>query len=108
MTLEAARSSGFDAAETSIIKQDKANYYPGGIDTTLNLVFERSGGRLLGAQGAGGISIAGRINVLAVAITAGMSVAQLNSLDLAYTPSAAPVYDPVLIAAASALKHIKI
>ncbi|MDR1316869.1 MAG: FAD-dependent oxidoreductase, partial [Spirochaetales bacterium] len=35
MTLEAARSSGFDAAETSIIKQDKANYYPGGIDTTL-------------------------------------------------------------------------
>ncbi|MDR1932235.1 MAG: FAD-dependent oxidoreductase [Spirochaetales bacterium] len=107
MSLEAACATGFDAAEASIVKGDKANYYPGGIDAKLNLVFERSGGRLLGAAGIGGISIAGRINLLAAAITAGMTVAQLNGLDLVYTPSVAPVYDPLLIAANSALKYVK-
>jgi NADPH-dependent 2,4-dienoyl-CoA reductase/sulfur reductase-like enzyme len=102
---EAALASGFEAAETSIVKEDKGSYYPGGIETRLNLVFERSGGRLLGARGIGGVSIAGRVNVLAAAITAGMTVEQLNNLDLVYTPSVAPVYDPILIAAGSALKY---
>ena len=43
-------------------------------------------GRLLGAQMVGGESVAGRINVLATALHAGMTATQLESLDLAYTP----------------------
>jgi NADPH-dependent 2,4-dienoyl-CoA reductase/sulfur reductase-like enzyme len=107
LNLRQACEAGFDAAESSIVKGDRASYYPGGEDNHLNLVFERKGGRILGAQGIGSFSVAGRINTLVAAITAGMSVGQLNGLDLLYTPAIAPVYDPLLIAAGGAVKKVK-
>ena len=107
LTVEQAKKAGFDALAVSIIKGDKASYYPGSIDSHITLVFNRKDGRLLGAQGIGGFSIAGRINVLIAAISKGMTVEELNDLDLVYSPSVAPVYDPLLIAAAQALKQVK-
>ncbi len=103
-SLKQALDEGYEAAEHAIVKGDKASYYPGSRDTHLNMVVDTKSGRLLGAQGIGGESIAGRINVLVAAITTGMTVAQLNELDLVYTPSVAPVYDPLLIAASQAMK----
>lgn len=103
-SLEQAIAAGHDAVQHAIIKGDKASYYPGRRDCHLNVVVDTKSGRLLGAQGVGGESIAGRINVLVAAITMGMTVAQLNELDLVYTPSVAPVYDPLLIAASQAMK----
>jgi hypothetical protein len=41
------------------------------------------------------------------AISAYMTVYELNELDLAYAPSVSPVYDPILIAAAVGIKAIK-
>lgn len=106
LNLEKALEAGFDAKSASIVKNDKASYYPGGVDSNITLVFESNGGRILGAQALGGISIAGRINTLVAAISAGMTVSQLNDLDLLYSPSIAPVYDPLLIAATQALKQV--
>lgn len=108
LNLEKAREAGFDARSTSIVKNDKASYYPGGVNSNITLVFEHNGGRILGAQALGGISIAGRINALIAAISAGMTVSQLNDLDFLYSPAIAPVYDPLLIAAAQALKQVVI
>ena len=54
----------------------------------------------------GSESIAGRINVFATAITCGMTIEQINELDLVYAPPVAPVYDPILIAASQALKKV--
>ena len=62
---------------------------------------------MLGAQAVGGPTVAGRINVFATAITAGMTVAQVNELDLVYAPPVAPVYDPILIAASQAVKLVR-
>ena len=107
LTVEQAKKTGFDALSVSIIKGDKASYYPGSIDSRITLVFNRRDGRLLGAQGIGGFSIAGRINVLIAAISKGMTVEELNDLDLVYSPSVSPVYDPLLIAAAQALKQVE-
>lgn len=104
LTLALAREAGFDAVSTLITKLDKASYYPGGKDNSLCLIFDKGTGRLLGAQGIGSESIAGRVNVLAAAITGGMTVKEVSQLDLVYAPSVAPVYDPVLIAATQALK----
>ena len=101
-----ARAHGFDAASSAIVQPDRPGYYPGGRENRLNLVFDRRSGRILGAQGIGGFSVAGRINVLIAAITAGMDLEVLNSLDLLYTPAVAPVYDPLLIAASSAMKKL--
>lgn len=108
LSLERAEAEGYSEAEAvSIKKTDKASYYPGGKDTYLRLIFNKSDGRLLGAQALGGESVAGRINTLAVAISAGMSVKDLSEADLVYAPPVAPVYDPILIAASQAKKHIK-
>lgn len=101
-----ACGAGFDAVATGIVKGDRASYYPGGSNNRLTLVFDRKGGRLLGAQGIGGATVAGRMNVLVAAITTGMTVEELNKLDLVYSPSVAPVYDPILIAASQALKSL--
>lgn len=102
-----AKREGFDAVSCTIVKSDRASYYPGGIDTRMTLVFEQKGGRLLGAQALGGPTAAGRVNVLVAAIAAGMTVQQLGELDLVYSPSVAPVYDPILIAASQALKLVQ-
>ncbi|WP_312641277.1 FAD-dependent oxidoreductase [Hydrogenoanaerobacterium sp.] len=106
LSLNEALDAGYDAVSSSIMKGDRASYYPGSADNYITLVFERKGGRLLGAQGVGSFSVAGRMNVFVAAITAGMTVEQLNDLDLVYSPSVAPVYDPILIAASQALKKV--
>lgn len=107
LSLEQADAAGFDAVSSMITKMDRASYYPGGRDNQIFLIFERKTGRLLGAQGMGSESIAGRINVLATAITCGMTVDEVNELDLVYAPPVAPVYDPILIAASQALKRVE-
>jgi pyruvate/2-oxoglutarate dehydrogenase complex dihydrolipoamide dehydrogenase (E3) component len=69
------------------------------------LIVERSTGRLLGAQMAGETA-AKRIDVLAAALHAKMTVADVEQLDLSYAPPFAPVYDPILVAASVALKDL--
>lgn len=103
---EQARQAGFEVVSSVITKADKASYYPGGKPNMICLILEQRTGRLLGAQGIGSESIAGRINVFATAITCGMTVAKINELDLVYAPPVAPVYDPILIAAGQAMKKV--
>ena len=106
LSLHQALAENLDAHQVTITNKDKAGYYPGGEENTLTLVFEKPAGRILGAQGMGGFSVVGRINVLATAITAGLGLDELNQVDYIYTPSVAPVYDPILIAAENGLKRL--
>ncbi len=96
----------FETATCKITKGDRASYYPGSNDSHLYLVFDKQSGQILGAQGVGGNSIAGRINVFVTAITCKMTVLEVNELDLVYAPPVAPVYDPILIAASQAIKMV--
>ncbi|QQO10137.1 FAD-dependent oxidoreductase [Breznakiella homolactica] len=107
LTEDQARKAGFAPVSSMITKSDRASYYPGSRDAKLRLTFDENTGVLLAAQGAGSESIAGRINVLVAAITAGMTVMQLEELDLVYAPPVAPVYDPILIAASQGIKLVK-
>ena len=106
LTLSQAKAAGYDAVSSVITKGDRASYYPGSRDNKLCLILDRKMGRLLGAQGIGSESVAGRINVFVAAITCGMTVDEINELDLVYSPSVAPVYDPILIAASQAMKKV--
>lgn len=106
LSKDQAVKEGYDAASVTITKMDRASYYPGGRDNHICLILDKKTGRLLGAQGIGSESVTGRINVLATAITCGMTVEEINELDLVYAPPAAPVYDPILIAASQAMKKV--
>jgi NADPH-dependent 2,4-dienoyl-CoA reductase/sulfur reductase-like enzyme/rhodanese-related sulfurtransferase len=72
-----------------------AGYYPGAEQMTLKLLFDPQSGRVLGAQGVGGAGVDKRIDVLAVAIQAGMTVFDLEEVELAYAPQFGSAKDPI-------------
>jgi len=88
-----------DFETTTITGGSRAHYYPDSTPITIKLVVEKSSRRLLGAQIIGKADIAKRLDVLATAITAKMTVEDIGMLDLTYAPPFAPVYDPIHVAA---------
>jgi CoA-dependent NAD(P)H sulfur oxidoreductase len=99
--LAEARAAGLDAVATDVVSRSRAKYYPGASPLHVRLVHTPEG-RLLGGQLAGREGVAKRIDVLATALHAGLTVTDLAALDLSYAPPFAPVYDPVLAAAVKA------
>ncbi len=75
-----------------------AGYYPGAEAMTLKLLFDPESGRVLGAQAVGGAGVDKRIDVLAVAIQAGMTVFDLEEMELAYSPQYGSAKDPINMA----------
>lgn len=84
-----------------------ASYYPGAIPMTIKLLFARDSGKVLGAQIVGYDGVDKRIDVIATAIRAGMSVFDLEKLELAYAPPYSSAKDPVNIAGFTAANIIK-
>ena len=72
------------------------------------MLAERGTGRVLGAQIVGREGAAKRIDVVATAIWAGLTVADVAQLDLGYAPPFSPVWDPVLIAARQAAAQLRV
>ncbi len=75
-----------------------AGYYPGAREMHIKLLFTKPQGRILGAQIVGSDGVDKRIDVFAVAIRAGMTVFDLQELELAYAPPYGSAKDPVNIA----------
>lgn len=94
-----ATEAGFAFTSTVIEGSTRARYLPGKKQTTVKLVTEQRTGRLLGGQIVGEEGAAKRIDVLATALTARMTVEEMIDLDLGYAPPFSPVWDPVLVAA---------
>jgi NADPH-dependent 2,4-dienoyl-CoA reductase/sulfur reductase-like enzyme len=95
----AAARAGFEYRAATIDSTPRAGYYPGAAPMLVKMVAERRSGRLLGAQLVGQEGAAKRIDVVAVALHARMTVEQMTNLDLSYAPPFGPVWDPVLVAA---------
>ena len=75
-----------------------ASYYPGATMMAIKLIFQPANGKILGAQIVGGEGVDKRIDVLATAICSGMTVHELEALELAYAPPYGSAKDPVNIA----------
>ena len=107
LTLGEALSAGYDAHATDRIGRTRAKYFPGSAQVHVRVV-HTSDGRLLGAQFVGhGQEVAKRVDVVAVALHAGLGVEDLADLDLSYTPPFAPVYEPLLLAANAAAASLE-
>lgn len=72
-----------------------AGYYPGAEEMDLKLIFDKETGRIFGAQGVGISGVDKRIDVLATAIRGGLTVYDLQELELAYAPPFSSAKDPV-------------
>ncbi len=72
-----------------------ASYYPGATSISLKVLFDPKNGKVLGAQAVGLEGVDKRIDVLAVAIRAGLTVYDLEELELCYAPPYGSAKDPV-------------
>ncbi len=86
MSLKVAKDAGFDAGAVVVHKASHTAYYPGSQKVSLMLVYDKSCGKILGAQSAGYVGIDKRLDVLATAIAGGLTIADLEELDFAYAP----------------------
>jgi rhodanese-related sulfurtransferase len=73
---------------------DHAGYYPGAKPISLKLLFS-SEGNILGAQAVGYSGVEKRIDVIATALRAGLTVYDLHDLELSYAPPYSSAKDPV-------------
>ena len=94
-----AEAAGFDPITKTITAGSRSGYYPGAEETTVTLTADQKGGQLLGGSLVGADRAAVRINTIATALGAGMTVGELEQQDLGYAPPFSPVWDPVLVAA---------
>ena len=93
-----AQANGYDYFVSVTHPLDHAGYYPGAEALHIKVIVENKTGKLLGAQIVGEQGVDKRIDVLATAITAGMSVEDLEHLDLAYAPQFNSAKGPVIMA----------
>ncbi len=100
-----ARAEGFSPVVARIEARGRPRYF-GGTRTTVELVADRSTGRLLGGSVIGEDGAAGRINVIASALQSRMKVEDFQALDLAYSPPFATVWDPLLVAAQQLMREL--
>lgn len=75
-----------------------ATYFPGASPIALKVLFHPKTGRLLGAQAVGADGVDKRMDVLATALRAGMTVDDLAELELSYAPPFGSAKDPVNMA----------
>ena len=97
---------GWKYVSATIEAKTRAGYFPGAGPITVKLLAEKRSGRLFGGQIVGDCCSAKRIDTVATALTAGMSVEDLIGLDLGYAPPFSPVWDPVQTAARALFKKI--
>lgn len=91
----AVQALGYNHAVVHTTGKDHASYYPGATEIVLKLIFSPTDGKIFGAQAVGKKGIDKRIDVLATAIKAGLTIFDLPELELTYAPPFGSAKDPV-------------
>lgn len=98
--------NGEDVGATITSGTDRAGYWPGAAKIRVKLVFQKSTGKILGAQLVGKAGVNKRIDIVAAAISGGLTVRDLGMMDLSYAPPFSPTYDPLQVCANVAEKEV--
>lgn len=88
-------AAGFHYEKTFTFSGSHASYYPGSTFMSLKLLFDPEDGRIFGAQCVGYDGVDKRIDVIATAMRAHMTVEDLTELELCYAPPFSAAKDPV-------------
>ncbi len=102
-----ARREGFDADVVVVEHVSASPLHPESAPLHAALVFERPGGRILGAQFLGSSGAVARANVIVAALHGGATVSDLHEFDFAYSPPVAPALDILTIAGRAARKTLR-
>lgn len=107
LTESQASREGYKVVIGKVKWKTRAEYYPGAKDITVKLIFNADNARLIGGQIIGGEAVAPRVNMLATAMTCGMTAEKLASVDTCYSPPVADTIEPIVRAAEVALRKFK-
>lgn len=99
---KALRRAGITHQTVHLHPNSHAGYYPGGEPIALKIIFSPDTGKLLGAQAVGKDGVDKRLDVLATALKAGMTVHDLAELELSYAPPFGSAKDPINLAGMAA------
>jgi NADPH-dependent 2,4-dienoyl-CoA reductase/sulfur reductase-like enzyme/rhodanese-related sulfurtransferase len=92
------KKTDIDYEKLYIHPANHVGYYPDAKQMHIKLLFSKPEGKILGAQIIGSDGVDRRIDIFAVAIRSGMTVFDLQELDLAYAPPYGSGKDPVNMA----------
>jgi rhodanese-related sulfurtransferase len=95
MSEKSLKCAGMSYEKVYVHPASHASYYPGAHPIALKLLFHPENGKILGAQAVGADGVDKRIDVLAVAIRAGLTVFDLEELELSYAPPYGSAKDPI-------------
>ena len=101
-SLKQARSFGIDADAVVVHKEHHTSYFPGAETVTAMLVYDRETGVILGGQSVGYKGADKRLDVIATAAAAKLTVNDLADIDLAYSPPIGTPNDAINMAAYTA------
>jgi len=104
---ETARELGLDFDSLLVRTRNKSGYYPKNAELFIKLTYLKENGKLIGAQIFGKEGSGLRIQGLAVAIYAGLTVHDLEYLDFGYIPPLNSVWDSINVAANKAAAKMK-
>ncbi len=93
---------GVDYEKTIVTDFNHASYFPGATHLSVKILWEKVSGRLLGGQANGIEGVDKRLDVLATALKGGLTVEDLEHLELAYAPPFGAAKDPLNTAGFSA------
>jgi NADPH-dependent 2,4-dienoyl-CoA reductase/sulfur reductase-like enzyme len=94
-----AAQEGLDAMATTVSTLDHAPYYPNPRKIIIRLVYDRQTAKILGGQIAGFEGVAHRVDIIACAISAGMTLQELADVDMCYAPPYKGVWEALVVAA---------
>lgn len=83
---EQAKAAGFDPISVVCVTDDKAHYYPDSDTFTTKLIADRATKKLLGMQVLGAGAVDKMTDIAAVGISAGLTISDFDTMDLAYAP----------------------
>jgi NADPH-dependent 2,4-dienoyl-CoA reductase/sulfur reductase-like enzyme/rhodanese-related sulfurtransferase len=105
-SLKQARAAGFDADAVVVHKEHHTSYYPGAETVTTMLVYDRTTEIILGGQTAGYKGADKRLDVIATATAAKLTVSDIADIDFAYSPPIGTANDAINMAAYTAENRI--
>jgi len=102
LSLKQALAQGIDADAVVVHKEHHTSYMPGAETVSVMLVFDKKTGVVLGGQTAGYKGADKRLDVIATAAAAKLTVSDLSDIDFAYSPPIGTANDALNMAAFTA------
>jgi len=106
LSLKQARAAGLNADSVVVHKEHHTSYYPGAETVTTMLIYDRNTGTILGGQTAGYKGADKRLDVIATATAAKLTVSDIADIDFAYSPPIGTANDAINMAAYTAENRI--